>query len=360
MEKQALELQEQSGKSKRGDKGRKDMQALISVVVPVYNAEPFLRKTVRCIQEQTDPNYEIILVNDGSTDGSWKICQELEQEDARVRVLTQENQGLSAARNAGVQMARGEYISFVDSDDLIYPDMIANLRNGMDEMRRRGCGNAQVQIGREEIDEEGKLLEAAIVAPEEPTFIPPVLFIQSMLLYTGDASFCTKLTPRQILLEHPFEVGALCEDFSLETHLVDVIDGVYNLPQVGYRVVHRLGSLTRRRNINQFSKAYIAIIEASDYVEETLVPRYPKLQVAARRFGLYERLDYMLHVPIAQMTRKNAFYRNVLQYLRENRTAIRENPYLTHRDRTYLTILAAAPVLVRRVHRLSMRLRGIQ
>ena len=209
-------------------------------------------------------------------------------------------------------------------------------------------------------DENGNALPPAIIAPEEPVLIPPVLFVQSMLLYTGDASFCTKLTPRRILLEHPFEVGALCEDFSLETHLVDVLDGVYNLPQIGYRVVHRLGSLTRRRSVNQFSRAYIAIIEASDYVEKELVPRYPKLEVAARRFGLYERLDYMLHVPISQMNRKNEFYMQVLYYLRENKTAIRENPYLAHRDRIYLTILSAAPVLVRRVHRVSMRLRGIK
>ena len=343
-----------------GETGRMSMQALISVVVPVYNSETFLRKTVRCIQEQTDPAFEIILVNDGSLDGSLELCRELEKEDARIRVLTQENKGLSAARNAGVLEAHGEYISFVDSDDLIYPDMIANLRAGMDEMRRRGLRNVQVQIGREEIDENGNALPPAIIAPEEPVLIPPVLFVQSMLLYTGDASFCTKLTPRRILLEHPFEVGALCEDFSLETHLVDILDGVYNLPQIGYRVVHRLGSLTRRRSVNQFSRAYIAIIEASDYVEKELVPRYPKLEVAARRFGLYERLDYMLHVPIAQMNRKNEFYMQVLHYLRENKTAIRENPYLAHRDRIYLTILSAAPVLVRRVHRVSMRLRGIK
>ena len=343
-----------------GETGRMSMQALISVVVPVYNSELFLRKTVRCIQEQTDPAFEIILVNDGSLDGSLELCRELEKEDARIRVLTQENKGLSAARNAGVLEAHGEYISFVDSDDLIYPDMIANLRAGMDEMRRRGLRNVQVQIGREEIDENGNALPPAIIAPEEPVLIPPVLFVQSMLLYTGDASFCTKLTPRRILLEHPFEVGALCEDFSLETQLVDILDGVYNLPQIGYRVVHRLGSLTRRRSVNQFSRAYIAIIEASDYVEKELVPRYPKLEVSARRFGLYERLDYMLHVPIAQMNRKNEFYMQVLHYLRENKTAIRENPYLAHRDRIYLTILSAAPVLVRRVHRVSMRLRGIK
>ena len=164
------------------------MQALISVVVPVYNSEPFLKKTVRCIQEQTDPAFEIILVNDGSLDGSLELCRELEKEDERIRVLTQENKGLSAARNAGVLEAHGEYISFVDSDDLIYPDMIANLRAGMDEMRRRGLRNVQVQIGREEIDENGNTLPPAIIAPEEPVLIPPVLFVQRrcFLLYQAD------------------------------------------------------------------------------------------------------------------------------------------------------------------------------
>ncbi len=331
----------------------------ISVVVPVYNSERFLRRTVACIQTQTDSDYEILLVNDGSTDGSLALCRELEKSDARIRVISQENQGLSAARNAGVRAASGEYISFVDSDDLIYPDMLEHLRTGMEAMRAAGHENVQIQIGREEIDEEGKTLPAAVMPPEEPVLISPVQFIQSMLLYTGDASFCTKLTPRGILLAHPFQVGALCEDFDLETHLVDVIDGVYNLPPIGYRVVHRSGSLTRRRSVGQFSKAYIAIIEASDYVEEHLVPRYSSLRVAARRFGLFERLDYMLHVPISDMNGQNTFYRNVVNYLRQHRTDIRENPYLTRRDRVYLMMLAAAPVLVRRVHRLSMRLRGI-
>ena len=65
-----------------GETGRMSMQALISVVVPVYNSESFLRKTVRCIQEQTDPAFEIILVNDGSLDGSLELCRELEKEDA--------------------------------------------------------------------------------------------------------------------------------------------------------------------------------------------------------------------------------------------------------------------------------------
>ncbi len=335
------------------------MQELISVVVPVYNAERFLRKTVESICAQTDENYEIILVDDGSGDSSLSLCRELAGEDSRIRVLTQKNAGPSAARNAGVREARGEYISFVDADDLIYPDMLANLRNGMEVMRREGRNNVQIQIGREEIDEEGNILPAAVYPPEVATLIPPVLFVQSMLLYTGDASLCTKLTPRRILLQHPFEEGVLGEDFRLLTHLVDVLDGIYSLPQIGYRVVHRKGSVTRRKSIHQFSRVYISIVEASDYVEQVLVPRYPKLEVAARRFGLYERLDYMLHVPIAEMNRSNGFYMSVLHYLRDNRTSIRENPYLTRKSRWYLTLLSTAPVTVRTVHRISMRLRGI-
>lgn len=335
------------------------MQELISVIVPVYNSEPYLRKTVESICAQTDSNYEILLVDDGSKDSSLALCHELAAEHHCIRVIHQSNAGPSAARNTGVQEARGEYVSFVDSDDLVYPDMLANLRAGMEEMRRRGKTNVQIQIGREEIDEDGNVLPAAITPPDEPVLIPPVLFVQSMLLYTGDASFCTKLTPRRILLEHPFEVGALAEDFRLVTYLVDVLDGIYSLPQIGYRVIHRKGSLTRRRNVSQFSRVYVAIVEASDYVEQQLVPRYPKLEIAARRFGLYERLDYLLHVPIADMNGQNTFYLGVMEYLRDHAASIRSNPYLSHRDRLYLQLLSAAPVLVRRVHRLTMKLRGI-
>ncbi len=336
------------------------MQELISVVVPVYNAEKFLRRTAESICAQTDENYEIILVDDGSADDSLGVCRELAREDARIRVIHQENAGPSAARNAGVRTARGEYISFVDADDWIHPDMLANLRAGMETMRREGHTNVQIQIGREEADENGELLAPAIYPPDEAVLIPPVLFVQSMLLYTGDASLCTKLTPRRILLEHPFEEGTLAEDFRLLTHLTEVLDGIYSLPQIGYRVVHRRGSVTRRKSVKQFSSVYISIVEASDYVEEVLVPRYPKLQTAARRFGLYERLDYLLHVPIEEMHRGNRFYMEVLRYLRDHRISIRENPYLTRKSRVYLMLLGTAPVAVRRVHRLSMRLRGIR
>lgn len=100
---------------------------LISVVVPVYRAEKFLCQCLDSILAQTYKNLEVILVDDSSPDNCGKICDEYARKDNRVRVIHQSNQGVSAARNAGLASATGEYIGFVDSDDYIEPDMYEYL-----------------------------------------------------------------------------------------------------------------------------------------------------------------------------------------------------------------------------------------
>lgn len=99
----------------------------ISVVVPVYNCAPYVERCIRSILAQTHTNLEIICVNDGSTDDSGTILDKLACEDTRVRVIHQKNAGASAARNAGIDLATGELITFVDSDDAIEPDMYEAL-----------------------------------------------------------------------------------------------------------------------------------------------------------------------------------------------------------------------------------------
>lgn len=96
---------------------------LISVIVPVYKAEPYLRRCVDSILAQTYTNLEVILVDDGSPDNCGVICDEYAEKDKRVKVIHQANAGVSAARNAGLRIAKGEYISFVDADDTIDADM---------------------------------------------------------------------------------------------------------------------------------------------------------------------------------------------------------------------------------------------
>lgn len=99
-------------------------EELISVVVPIYNVEKYLDKCVSSIVNQSYTNLEIILVDDGSTDNSGKLCEKWIQEDERIRVIHKENGGLSSARNEGLKIAQGEYIVFVDSDDYIEKDII--------------------------------------------------------------------------------------------------------------------------------------------------------------------------------------------------------------------------------------------
>ena len=100
---------------------------LISIIVPIYNTAPYLDRCVSSLIEQTHQNLEIILINDGSTDNSLDICMEYAAKDSRIQVISQENKGQGAARNAGLAIAKGEFISFVDSDDYIAPHMMETL-----------------------------------------------------------------------------------------------------------------------------------------------------------------------------------------------------------------------------------------
>ena len=103
----------------------------ISVIVPIYNAEAYLNRCLDSIINQTYSDLEIILINDGSTDNSLDICLEYASKDKRIVVYNQTNKGISKTRNKGIELATGDYIGFVDSDDIISPRMYETLYNLM-------------------------------------------------------------------------------------------------------------------------------------------------------------------------------------------------------------------------------------
>ena len=105
---------------------------MISVIVPVYNVERYLEECLNSIQHQSYTDIEVILVNDGSIDHSKTICEQYCEEDSRFLLINQENQGQSVARNNGVAVSKGEFITFVDSDDVIKSDMLQQLMIYMD------------------------------------------------------------------------------------------------------------------------------------------------------------------------------------------------------------------------------------
>ena len=97
---------------------------LVSVIIPVYNVEIYLRECLQSVIGQTYKNLEILLIDDGATDNSGKICDEIAKEDQRIKVFHRENEGVSAARNFGIEQASGGWIFFVDSDDLLMQNTI--------------------------------------------------------------------------------------------------------------------------------------------------------------------------------------------------------------------------------------------
>lgn len=118
----------QRGKEQAGkERIMKSAEDLISVIIPVYNVKPFLQTCADSVFAQTFRNLEIILVDDGSTDGSGELCDALAEQDSRVRVIHQQNGGLSAARNTGIDASTGAYLYFLDSDDAISPVTIVHL-----------------------------------------------------------------------------------------------------------------------------------------------------------------------------------------------------------------------------------------
>lgn len=103
------------------------MNSLISIVVPVYNAEPFLSECIESILKQTYTNFELLLINDGSLDNSASICMQYCNCDSRIRYFEKPNEGVSATRNIGLKHASGQYVTFIDSDDIVKSDYLQSL-----------------------------------------------------------------------------------------------------------------------------------------------------------------------------------------------------------------------------------------
>ena len=103
----------------------------VSIIIPVYNMKDYLEEAIESVISQTYKNIEIIIIDDGSNDGSEKICDDYSRLDSRIKVIHQENKGLSAARNKGLEIMTGDYVAYLDPDDVYHPKMIEMLHDKM-------------------------------------------------------------------------------------------------------------------------------------------------------------------------------------------------------------------------------------
>ena len=219
----------------------------VSVIVPIYNAEPWLEECVQSILDQDFPasygTIEVLLIDDGATDGSGALCDRLAKRDNRIKVVHQENQGLSGARNTGIDMARGRYYAFIDSDDVVRP---AYLKKMYEACEAHDAYMAICAV--EDVQENGKPLP-------EPVFTPPTqegVFRGKDLLndfYAPNGTYYTvawnKLYRAEVwkLLHYP--EGRLHEDDFVAHRLFWRCDKVVCLPDVLYNYRLRSGSIMR-------------------------------------------------------------------------------------------------------------------
>lgn len=319
---------------------------LISIIIPVYNILDYLPRCVDSVCRQTYKNLEIILVDDGSTDGTGQLCDELAAKDIRIKVFHKENGGSSSARNLGLKMANGEYIGFVDSDDYISQKMYELLLSAILEY------NVSIaQIGRDEIDAEGNFLPNICEPPTKTEVISSNDFMKELLMHRGDCSFCTKLVKKELFQKAVFPEGILNEDFYLLIHFLPELTGIVSLPCQMYHVFYRVGSNSRRKDKEDFSRVYGDSVDNAGIVEKIVKETYPNLKEVSVRFGLFQRLEYLLHIPISQMTKGNVQYQEICRYLKKHWKETIKSKYLTRKNKLYLLLFTIMPRGIRIIHK---------
>ncbi len=218
------------------------ISGLISVIVPVFNVKHYLDRCLVSIVNQTYSNVEIIIIDDGSNDGSGELCDIWSDRDKRIRVFHKKNGGLSSARNMGLEKARGEFIGFVDSDDYIKKDMYAVLADCMTEnIDIVCCGRAVLQISTT-----NRVIDLCDMAPKKIVLSNIEAMRELLLKRYLSFSACTKLFRRELFEQVKFPEGKICEDIPVVYNVVKRSRRVVNIGKVMYFYCYREDSISRK------------------------------------------------------------------------------------------------------------------
>lgn len=215
------------------------MENKISIIVPIYNVEQFLEECVKSILDQTYQDLEVILVNDGSTDRSGEICDELAATDGRIIVFHQNNQGTSEARNTGLKLATGQYIGFVDSDDVIHPNMYEWLMAALQEEK------AEVAICHERAFHDRNCnFDEMDLKHIEKVEDREQLFSHFMDVWTGPINFVwNKLYRRELFDGIRFQKGIKMEDMFIQVDVLQRVTKAVWITEALYGYRQRNGSI---------------------------------------------------------------------------------------------------------------------
>ena len=308
-----------------------DTSPLVSIIVPVYNVEDYLPSCLESIQAQDYQNLEIIIINDGSTDNSGSICDRFAENDDRIKVVHQVNGGLSAARNAGIGRATGDYIVFVDSDDLLHPSYVSILLN---TLTQSCCKLAMCDMQRFQD------MPEIVRVPENTSkeILTSKKSIQRFLL--GEWwSACAKLYRSDLFKTVRFPVGRNNEDYAILTRVFEQCDKVVYLHCSLYFYRHRPGSITKS-SLNDHSFDEIDnCVDVLEYVAQ----KHPEFYAEAEA-----NLAYSLEKLYRELQSARApQYKNRLQQMlglyKKHGSSFLKNPIIRIQSRFFIWVHVYLP-----------------
>lgn len=309
----------------------------VSIIVPIWNTEKYLKRCLDSIANQTYKNLEIILINDGSTDNSGKIADNYAKNDKRIKVIHQKNQGLSAARNSGLKIATGDFVTFVDSDDEIKPEMIAELLSAIEKT------NSDIAIcSFKETFPNGKT-KSFLKTNEEKIYSTKAALKAMLKEENFNLAATMKLYSKKSLGKIKFPVGKLHEDVGTTYKFIINAKKIVFIPKDYYIYHHNNNSI-----ISKFNEKKFDLIDLTDEMCDEIEKKYPDLKNAVNERRMRARFSILRQIPSNRPETKK-----LINYLKTNKTLITKNPEATKTDRLALRLALLSPKLFQLAYKLK-------
>ena len=298
---------------------------LITIIVPVYNVIQFLPACLDSLKKQSYPKCEFLLVDDGSTDGSGVACDEFAKTEPRARVVHQENLGLSEARNRGIREARGEYITFLDSDDTILPDYVSYLFSLARKYQAKMsiCGLKEITLKNKAIYYAAEYSEKAMSTEEA---------LGRMLREEGFTVVAyAKLYHKSLWQDVSFPAGVLHEDLGTTYKIIEKCPLIAFGPEAKYIYVKRSSSISS----SEFSDRKLDIITQTDAMCNDIESKFPYLLNTVNLRRIHARFSVLRQIVLIKNpdTATRNMEQEIIKYLLAHKKFVTKNPHATRRDK---------------------------
>ena len=317
------------------------MSVAVSIIVPVYNTEPYLKKCITSILEQTFQDFEVILVDDGSSDGCPGICDEFARQDDRVLCVHRESGGPSAARNTGMDYASGEYMTFVDSDDFIGKRYIETLYNNLVcyDADISVCGFIETRAYDYELPDENK---------EDITlFRQKEAMLELLYQKTINTAVWGKMYLHRNLKEIRFREGRINEDIPFNYEAFRSAEKIVVSTRIEYIYIKRTSSLMHSR-FRERSMDYL--LHTGELVKYSIAEKRLEERDAALSLYLWANVNILMHLNRRRKKERSFVRKNLMKYS----PYFLRNPHVRKKNKAVILLACFAEDILRILYDLEL------